>query len=117
VKVQVTKDTSAPVIFRVYQRHQITAANAPILHLIEALSWLLGRSAVDETGLPGVYDYELEWSPDDFQPASEESHAASESPLPSLNAELQEKMGLRLTLQHGPVEIVVSDRAEKRTVN
>lgn len=115
--IQPTKDTKAAVFFRVYQRHQVTSANAPISNLVEVLSWVMSRPVVDRTGLTATYDYKLEWAPDEFQPASDESGAASGSTLPSLDSELQAKLGLRIVLERGPVEIITIDSAEKPAVN
>ena len=113
IKVQQTKDTSSPVVFTVRQRHQIISQNSPLSDLIETLSWILGRPVVDQTGLSAVYDYKLEWAPDDLQLRSDETPVASDGTMPSLGAALQERMGLRLAQQHGPVEILNIDRAEK----
>ena len=80
--------------------------------------WLLGRPVVDKTGLTGLYDYKLEWTPDQVQLASDEtSGRPADENVPSLTSALQEQMGLRLQSQKGPVEIIVVDRAEKATAN
>jgi len=116
-KVQPTKDTSVPVMFRLFQRHQITAQNAPLEHLTEALSWILGRPVIDQTGLPGTFDYKLEWAPDDLQLRSGEAPVQTEGSLPSLGSALQEALGLRLVSQKGPVEMIGIERAEKPAEN
>jgi uncharacterized protein (TIGR03435 family) len=117
VKFQESKEAGEPS-FRVFQRRQITAQRAPLTYLVETLSWLLGRPAIDKTGLTGVYDYKLEWTPDEVQVASDENNArpANEN-VPSLTSALQEQMGLRLRAEKSPVEIVVVDRAERPKAN
>ncbi len=79
--------------------------------LATALSRILARTVVDETSLGGSYDISLHWTPDDAQPA------ADNSADPSLFTALQEQLGLRLESARGQVEILVVDRAEKLSEN
>jgi uncharacterized protein (TIGR03435 family) len=116
-KFQASKDEGEPE-FRVFQRRQITARRAPLAYLLEALSVLLGRPAIDQTGLTGRYDYKLEWTPDEVQVANDENHARpADENVPSLTSALQEQLGLRLQSKRGPVEIIMVERAEKASVN
>ena len=117
VKVQQTKDAAAEVVFRVYQRRQITSRNAPLSYLIESLSRILGRPVVDRTELTGAYDYTLDWAPDVLQLPSDENAVQSDGSRPSLGAALQDQLGLRLSQQHGPVDILNVNRAQKPNVN
>lgn len=116
-KLGPTADPAAAVQFRVLQRHQITAVNAPLKDLTETLSWVLGRRVFDRTGLTGAFDYKLEWAPDDLQLRSDESPVANNGTLPSLGAALKETLGLKLTSQKGPVEMLAIEKAEKLTGN
>ncbi len=63
------------------------------------LSQQLGRLIADNTGLSGKYDFKLQ-----FAPGKDESA--------SLFSAIPEQLGLQLTPQTGPVEMVVIDRAE-----
>jgi uncharacterized protein (TIGR03435 family) len=63
----------------------------------------LGRVIVDRTGLTGVYDMDLEWTP-----ASDEL---------SIFTALREQLGLKLESSRGPVPMLVIDRAEKPSEN
>ncbi len=117
LKAQHTKDTTEAVVFRVLQRHQVTSRNAPLEHLVETLAWILGRPVVDRTGLQGPLDYDLEWSPDDTQLRSAESPVTGEGSLPSLAGALQERLGIRLASERGPVPLIVVERAEKPAAN
>jgi uncharacterized protein (TIGR03435 family) len=116
-KLKQTEDASAPVQFRVFQRRQITSANAPLMYLTEAFSHLLGRPVLDRTGLSGNFDYKLEWTPDEVQVRSDESAPTGDTSNPSLLSALQEQLGLRLREQKEPVEILIVDRAEKASGN
>jgi len=116
-RFQASKD-QGETEFRIFQRRQVTARRATLAPLMEAMAWLLGRPVVDKTGLTGLYDYKLEWTPDQVQLASDEtSGRPADENVPSLTSALQEQMGLRLQSQKGPVEIIVVDRAEKATAN
>jgi len=69
----------------------------------------LGEVVVDQTGLGGVYDFQLRWSVNDPN-----SPAVGETdPAPSVFTALDETMGLRL--QHGkvPVPMIVVDDVER----
>jgi uncharacterized protein (TIGR03435 family) len=66
----------------------------------------LRRVIVDRTGIPGEFDIQLKWTPDN----------ADEAGL-SLFTAIQEQIGLRLESTHGPVEMLVIDAAEKPSAN
>jgi uncharacterized protein (TIGR03435 family) len=72
---------------------------------------LLGRrldcNVIDKTGLAGIYDVKLEWSPD----LSTDTGAAS------IFTALQDQLGLKLESGKGPVDIIVIDGIEKPTEN
>ena len=63
------------------------------------LSNQFGRVIVDNTGLSGKYDFKLQFTPDKDEAAS-------------LLSAIPEQLGLQLTPQTGPVEMIVIDRAE-----
>lgn len=64
------------------------------------LAQQFGRAIVDNTGLTGKYDFKLE-----FATGKDESAA--------LLSAIPEQLGLQLTPQTGPVEMIVIDRAER----
>lgn len=70
-----------------------------------------GRTVIDKTGLTGVYDLELHWTPDNT-PA--DSPAAG---YPSIFTALQEQLGLKLEPATAPLDILVIDSAEMPTPN
>jgi uncharacterized protein (TIGR03435 family) len=90
---------------------------ATMAGLSRALEIFLKRPVVDQTGLKGYYDFDVNWSapePPDGQPVA-----------PGLGAEgtgllitaLQKQFGLRLTRSTGPVAYWVVDRVEPPTEN
>jgi uncharacterized protein (TIGR03435 family) len=111
------KNPDSPVVFRVFQRRQITAENAPLEYLTEALTWLLGKPVLDRTGLEGSFDYKLEWSPDETQLRSLEAPPETDGATPSLAAAIQQQIGLKLVSRRGPVELIVVEKAERPTAN
>jgi uncharacterized protein (TIGR03435 family) len=113
---QPTKHPNSPTIFRVVQRRQIVAENAPLENLTDVLSWLLGRPVLDRTGLQGSFDYKLEWSPDEMQLLSEEAQPDADGNAPSLTAALRQ-VGLRLVSTKAPADMIVVEKAERPTPN
>ena len=104
-------------------KNVLTAKRASIPMLVNALSNTLGRPVVDQTGLKGTYDLNMEWAQDlggagkgpDFP--GEKPEAVSEASGPSIFTAIQQQLGLKLESQKGPVEVIVIDRAEKPSDN
>lgn len=117
VKIVPPKSADAEVVFRVYQRRQITSQNAPLEYLTEALTILLGRPVRDETGLKGNFDYKLEWAPDEVQVQSTEAPVQTDGAAPSLPGALKGQLGLRLVSKRAPVEFIVVESAQKPAAN
>ena len=95
----------------------------------------LGRRVVDKTGLDGLYDFEITFSPEGLDspfgrgfplpppgaagPAGGAASAApttASDPVPSLFTAIQE-LGLKLESTKGPVEVLVIDSVERPTEN
>jgi uncharacterized protein (TIGR03435 family) len=86
----------------------MTAQGVGIASLVDTLSGLTGRTAIDKTGLTGKYDFTLKWKPDDGQ---------ADAVAPSLFTALREQLGLKLEPGKGPVEIIVIDHIERPSGN
>jgi uncharacterized protein (TIGR03435 family) len=70
-------------------------------------------TVVDETGLSGGFDIELNWLPDT-------GAVPADGPLPagdgvSIFTVVQEQLGLKLEPKLGPVDVLVIDHVEKPT--
>jgi uncharacterized protein (TIGR03435 family) len=78
------------------------------------LSGTMERPVLDATGVPGVFDFKLEWSTQD---GAAKAPDANEVAGPSIFTALQEQLGLKLESAKGLVEIIVIDHAEKPTEN
>jgi uncharacterized protein (TIGR03435 family) len=79
------------------------------------LSQRLGRSVLDRTGIPGDFDFKIQY----VEEASPKSggEAPLDVPGPSFLTAMQEQLGLKLESQKGPVEFVIVDRAERPSAN
>lgn len=87
--------------------NHLTASHTNMERLADFLARRMDRPVVDETGLKGAYDFELEW-------AAEEKEAKSdEKSPPTLFTALQEQLGLRLQAKKMPLETLVVDHVER----
>jgi uncharacterized protein (TIGR03435 family) len=78
---------------------------------------ILDRPVVDNTGLTGRYDFELEWTPDETQFGGNLPPGPPDTPKPGLFAAMQQKLGLRMEATRGAVDAIVIDRLERPTDN
>jgi uncharacterized protein (TIGR03435 family) len=90
--------------------HQLTARQVSMEALARTFSRQFGRQVLDLTGLPGVFDFNLDYAPDNVAPSDD-------GLAPSIFTALQEQLGLRLEARKGLVEVVVIDHAEKPSEN
>jgi len=95
----------------------LPARNATMTQLAAMMQRaVLDRAVVDNTGLSGTYDFDLEWTPDESQFAGQLPRSV-ESTRPGLFAAMQEQLGLRLEATRGPVQALVIDRVERPSEN
>ena len=74
---------------------------------------VVDRPVLDRTGLTGVYDFLLAWTPEDGKFGVEKPPDSG----PSIFTALQEQLGLKLEASKGPVEILLVERVEKPAAN
>jgi len=113
-------------------RGHLSAKMMSIGGLVDMLARQLDRPVVDQTGLKGNYDFDLDWTPDEGQrgagfipgvpppppPAGGgEGHVPSasnpEANGVSLFTAVQSQLGLKLDAKKGSVELIVVDHVEK----
>lgn len=82
-------------------RGRVTGNQVPMQLLAALLSRLERAIVVDDTGLPGSYQVNLNWTTDDTAAGA------------SLFTAIQEQLGLRLEARKGPLDILVVDHADK----
>jgi uncharacterized protein (TIGR03435 family) len=85
----------------------ISGSDAPVSELVDYFSKQLNRPLVDQTGLSGRYDFNLEWAPD----------AVTGIPGPSLLTALEQQLGLKLAEHTASVQFLVIDNVAKPSEN
>lgn len=91
-----------------YQGQGVTIEN-----LAGNLEYVVNRTVTDKTGVAGIYDIDLKWTPEDADEAKDSGTEAG----PSIFTALQEQLGLKLQPSKGPVDTLVIDHAELPTEN
>jgi len=75
---------------------------------------------VNQTGLTGRYDLVVTFTPDDSMPGvpviASKTEDATET-APSLFEAFQQQLGLKLTAEKTPVDVIVIDHVEKPSAN
>jgi uncharacterized protein (TIGR03435 family) len=94
-------------------RGLVNARNTTMDRFAEVLSRQMDLPVVNRTGLEGVFNLKLEWTPESAKPIKD--GAAMEGP--SIFTAIQQQLGLRLRSQKAPVEILAIDHAEKPSEN
>jgi uncharacterized protein (TIGR03435 family) len=102
------------------------AGAASMDQLVSFLSGPLGRKVIDKTGITGLYNISLTWSPDPNQqdftglpkpPGFPPPAQSGENTGPSIFTAIQEQLGLKLESDKGPVESFIIDSVEKPSEN
>lgn len=77
---------------------------------------ILDRPVINQTGIAGLFDFHLEFAPDETTPALPRLAPLDGSGL-SIFSALQEQLGLRLATAKGPGTFLVIDHVEKPSQN
>ncbi len=75
----------------------------------QILSAGMDRPVLDKTGMPGLFNIHMQHAPESAVPV--------ETAGPSIFTALQEQLGLKLSPETGPVEVLVVDHVEKPSGN
>jgi uncharacterized protein (TIGR03435 family) len=82
------------------------------------LSQLAERTVIDKSGLTGLFNIQLQYTPDqEVHPDETGIRKSDDTELPSLFTAVQEQLGLKLTAAKGPVPVFIIDRVEKPSAN
>lgn len=95
---------------------ELVCQAVPVENLTRILTEQIGRHVIDKTGLAGKYDFSLKWLPDVVTPSADKALPPPEAAVPSLEAALQQQLGLKLESATGPVDVLVVDQAEMPAV-
>jgi uncharacterized protein (TIGR03435 family) len=85
---------------------RFSAKAIPASSIVASIGGMAGRVTSDKTGLTGLYDVELTWSPNDDPDAG-----------PALFTAIQEQLGLKLEPAKAPIDVVVIDQLERPSEN
>jgi uncharacterized protein (TIGR03435 family) len=87
--------------------------------LAGVLATHVGRVVLDKTGLTAMYDFTLQFMPDDasIAPVASSGSSAADPTAPSIFTAVQEQLGLKLESGKGPVEVMVIDHVERPSGN
>jgi uncharacterized protein (TIGR03435 family) len=82
--------------------------------------FVMDRPVLDQTGIEGRYDFQLDWTPDDFQFPGlgvKVPPAPDNAQNPDLYTAIQQQMGLKLEAVKAKADVMVVDRVEKPSEN
>jgi uncharacterized protein (TIGR03435 family) len=96
---------------------RLLAGNYRVSDFARNLSGFAGRAITDRTGLTGIYNFDLTWTPDEPPPPGASLPPWYDPNGPSLFTAVQEQLGLKLEPATGPVDVLVIDSAERPTAN
>ncbi len=89
-----------------FTRGKIVIQGSNISALVKQLSYQgLDHPVIDETGLTGLYDINLQWSP--------VNESTSNVAPPPLFTALEEQLGLKLKFDKKPLDVIVVDHIDK----
>jgi uncharacterized protein (TIGR03435 family) len=97
----------------------ISARRVPMALVADRLSALTGRPVIDRTGVEGLFDLDLFYTPDPgMGPNAAGGPPATGVPdAPALVTAIQEQLGLKLEGARGPVPVLVVDSISLPTEN
>lgn len=90
----------------------IDARHTDLDSFARILARQMNLPVVNQTGLPGIFNFKLHWTPDDARLAP-----AGDTDEPSIFTAIQEQLGLRLHSAKAPVTILIIAHAERPTPN
>jgi uncharacterized protein (TIGR03435 family) len=103
----------------------IRIGGGPLSQLTMVLTRMTNRFVVDQSGLTGNFDVDLQWTPPGLRanrPPGGDAPPGPAFPAPppdangaTLETAIQEQLGLKLDPQRGPVPVLIIERAEQPT--
>jgi len=98
----------------------IQLRNSSLKEFADLLSLHLGRPVLDMTHTPGLFGLSLDWAPVLGEDGGPDAASLWVPAMPTAKTDgqpifkaIQEQLGLRLTPEQGPVEVIVIERAEE----
>jgi uncharacterized protein (TIGR03435 family) len=110
-----TPSGQRPVCDAVSRPGFISAGGVTMAEVVANIGGAAGRPVIDRTGLPGGYDFDLKWAPDEILRAAPDRPGPIDGP--SFAIALEEQLGLRLDPARAPLEVVVIVSVQPPTEN
>jgi uncharacterized protein (TIGR03435 family) len=87
--------------------------------IAQALTSLNGSDhpLIDQTGLPGNYDFFIKWSPASTSVAASEAGAAPDPEVPTFIEALHEQLGMKIVPTRAPLQFLIIDHIERPSEN
>jgi len=110
-------------------RGELTASAIPLDRLEDVLSRITARPVLNRTGLQGVYDFTLKWTPAEGEgpmmggpggpggPMPPDAPPPPDANGPALFTAIEEQLGLKLESQKAPMDTVIIDHVERPSEN
>jgi uncharacterized protein (TIGR03435 family) len=108
------------------RRGELIANAVGLDRLEDILSRIVGRVVLNQTGLTGVYDFDLKWTPEEGEgpimrgpagPPPADAPPPPEANGPNIFSAVQDQLGLKLESQKSPVDTIVIEHIEKPSEN
>jgi uncharacterized protein (TIGR03435 family) len=94
----------------------LRAGGITMSELAVNFSRFMDRIVIDQTGLAGGFDVELEWTPDQIPPDTP-PEALPAPNGPSIFTAVEEQLGLKLRSTKAMIDVLVIDHAERPNYN
>jgi bla regulator protein BlaR1 len=91
---------------------QVSGSSVAMRDLAFSLAGVLRQPVLDETGLKGLFDFKMEWTPD-----QEAAEAAGSPAGPSIFTAIQEQLGLKLETKKAPQTVYVIEKMNRPSEN
>jgi uncharacterized protein (TIGR03435 family) len=115
-----TRKPGDSATFSVVPYLALTVRNASIADFAKGIKDFMDKPVVDQTDLKDRYDFELRWTPYDYQTYGPNDPAPSRSDPnapPGLFTAIQEQLGLKLVPANAPVQVMVIDHIDMPSEN
>ena len=116
-------EDASPIPNLIFRAGNWPVRNATMEEFAGVMQAHLDRPVVDQTGLKGRFDFQLQWTPDETPFASPGGPGEPPKPperaesLPDLFTAIQQQLGLKLESTKAQVDVLAIDKVEKPSEN
>ena len=116
-------EATSPIPNLPFRPGNLPASNATMEEFAGVMQAHLDRPVVDQTGLQGRFDFQLQWTPDETQSDSLRGPGPAPKPpelvetQPDLFTAIQQQLGLKLESTRVQTDVLVIDKVEKPSEN